>query len=709
MTTDILNKLDTFATLEQQEIVLVRNLMRENHVPKGEILFHEGDKGDRMYIVQKGEIAISINVGDGEEMEVSRIGEGSFFGEMSIIEQGIRSATCRAIDECILLSWDRSSFNTLIENQPKIAIKIMERMLNTAALRLKNTGTFLSDMVRWGEDARLRAITDEMTKLYNRRFFDEALKITLSDAIALKQPMSLVMLDIDKFGTLNKEYGEKIGDEIIFIVADIFRDIFDEDDILIRYGGDEFSFILPDKDGEIALAYCNRVVNSVRRIDILKDMGGSFKHPSVSIGIASYPEHGKTVSRLIEDADKALYASKEAGRNQATLLGYINDSHKNTALPNSHPGNTAMDNTIRAMVSKENFLISGHAHADGDCLFSMTAIAFALGDMGKSVTVLLNTELLDKVPTLRDICKRHSVKIAVSLQEISDKTDTLLICDTAKPSMLEHKEFIQSIAKQDNILVIEIDHHIDADREFIGNTQYNLIYPVASSCEIVACILERMLKEESITAQLNGRRLLSFDILESLIAGIDSDTKKGKLFRTKEEEIHYKQLFHALNTLPADESGWEPNMQTIARILEAPSVRENLCLQDFLQSKHSVDKISWVALDEKTSKRLWEKYDSETVVNVARHLTDLMAQESAYLGLVAYYDNPQESDLIQFRMRRDKLYKGLDLRTFITHFNIDDGGGHEGAVGFRLSKNKVTDFPAYINSLVNAALKMMQL
>ena len=104
-------------------------------------------------------------------MEVSRISEGSFFGEMSIIELDNRSATCRAVEECNLLTLDVSSFLTLVDTEPNIAIKVMQRMLNTAANRLKKTGTFLSDMVRWGEDARIRAITDEFTKIYNRRFF----------------------------------------------------------------------------------------------------------------------------------------------------------------------------------------------------------------------------------------------------------------------------------------------------------------------------------------------------------------------------------------------------------------------------------------------------------------------------------------------------------------------------------------------------------
>ena len=163
-------------------------------------------------------------------------------------------------------------------------------------------------------------------------FFDEALKVAVSDASS-SQPMSLVMLDLDRFGTLNKEYGEDVGDRVILAAVEVFRDTFDSDDILIRYGGDEFSFILPGKSGITALDYCNRMGESLRQLDILNGLGGSFKHPSASVGIAVCPDHGVSVQEMVEKADSALYSAKEAGRDQAKLFAIPEQENRKKFAP----------------------------------------------------------------------------------------------------------------------------------------------------------------------------------------------------------------------------------------------------------------------------------------------------------------------------------------------------------------------------------------
>ncbi|MDT8299452.1 MAG: GGDEF domain-containing protein, partial [Spirochaetaceae bacterium] len=194
-------------------------------------------------------------------------------------------------------------------------------MLQTATSRLQNTGAFLSDMVKWGESARIRAVTDDFTGLYNRRFFDDALKDSIQESILNGRPYSLVILDLDRFGTLNAEYGEAVGDSVIQAAVPVFIGVFDESDILSRYGGDEFAFILPGKTGEEALERCRKVCRGLRELEIPALEKGSFDHLSASIGIATCPIHGENTQELLDRADQALYAAKEAGRDRAVLYG----------------------------------------------------------------------------------------------------------------------------------------------------------------------------------------------------------------------------------------------------------------------------------------------------------------------------------------------------------------------------------------------------
>ena len=118
-------------------------------------------------------------------------------------------------------------------------------MLSITVKRLLNVGAFVTQMVQWGEESRKRAITDPATGLFNRRYLEESFEGLVNRARTEGSSLSFVMFDMDRFGTLNTKYGQEFCDGLIVISAGVFRDVFSKDDILVRYGGDEFIFIFP--------------------------------------------------------------------------------------------------------------------------------------------------------------------------------------------------------------------------------------------------------------------------------------------------------------------------------------------------------------------------------------------------------------------------------------------------------------------------------
>ena len=190
---------------------------------------------------------------------------------------------------------------------------MLRRMAAITATRLDSTGTLLSQMVKWGEGARKRAITDPATGLFNRRFYDESLDGIVRRAEVEGATLGLAMFDLDRFGSLNKEYGQAFGDRLIVESAAAFRRVFAPTDILVRYGGDEFAFLLPGRDAASALERCRAVNEEIRSLRFAE-------HPELrltcSLGLAVFPTHARTLAELKDKADKALYRAKEGGRDR---------------------------------------------------------------------------------------------------------------------------------------------------------------------------------------------------------------------------------------------------------------------------------------------------------------------------------------------------------------------------------------------------------
>jgi diguanylate cyclase (GGDEF)-like protein len=302
-----------FTDLPAGERAQVAGRMQQRSLRKGATLFSEGDPGDELYVILSGSMAVTVKTPDGAEITLSEIGAGGFLGEMSIIEQAPRSATCRALADCELLALHANDFLELIASRPQAAAAILRSMGTITATRLGNTGSLLSQMVKWGEGSRKRAITDEATGLFNRRFYDESLGDIVRRAELERSALALAMFDLDHFGDLNKTFGTAFCDRLIVEAAGIFRRVFAATDILVRYGGDEFAFILPGRDAAAAVPRCRAVNDEVRRLRF-------GEHPDLrltcSLGVAVYPVHARTLEELKVKADKALYRAKEGGRDR---------------------------------------------------------------------------------------------------------------------------------------------------------------------------------------------------------------------------------------------------------------------------------------------------------------------------------------------------------------------------------------------------------
>lgn len=167
------------------------------------------------------------------------------------------------------------------------------------------------------QKAASQSLIDGLTGIYNRKAFDMHLQDLIDRSTLAKAPFSMLFLDIDNFKNINDTYGHQIGDRIILALVQKCRQFIRKEDLLCRYGGEEFVIILPGASLKVAFSRAQKICNYTAKTrytfnDGKKDHALTF---TVSIGVSSYCK-GDTVTTLIERSDRALYEAKRSGKNR---------------------------------------------------------------------------------------------------------------------------------------------------------------------------------------------------------------------------------------------------------------------------------------------------------------------------------------------------------------------------------------------------------
>jgi diguanylate cyclase (GGDEF)-like protein len=163
--------------------------------------------------------------------------------------------------------------------------------------------------------AEIRAATDGLTGLPNKRAVTDTLKRMFAQAASERSPLALLMLDLDHFKQVNDNNGHAVGDQVLANVGTVMRGAMRSHDFAGRNGGEEFAILLPDTEIPVALRIAERVRAAVAEMSL----PGTDVPLTVSIGVAGYPEHASTPDRLARLADAALYLAKREGRNRVEL------------------------------------------------------------------------------------------------------------------------------------------------------------------------------------------------------------------------------------------------------------------------------------------------------------------------------------------------------------------------------------------------------
>lgn len=182
--------------------------------------------------------------------------------------------------------------------------------------RLQLSKTEIGNLQQSLDAIRAESLTDPLTGLGNRKYFDRSIERAVEQALASGEPLSLLMFDIDHFKSFNNSYGHLTGDQVLRLVALSLKQTIKGQDITARYGGEEFAVVLPDTGLRQALTVADHIRRAVMAKELKKKSTGEILgRVTISVGV-SILKSGDDTDSLIERADACLYAAKRNGRNR---------------------------------------------------------------------------------------------------------------------------------------------------------------------------------------------------------------------------------------------------------------------------------------------------------------------------------------------------------------------------------------------------------
>lgn len=370
---------------------------------------------------------------------------------------------------------------------------------------------------------RDQAVTDALTGLYNRRYFEEALEKEVQRAKRQQQPFSIIGIDLDFLKKINDTHGHFYGDLAIKTIADVLKANARSVDVPARIGGEEFDVLLPGISSDGAMIAAERIRSAIEKTEI-----DTIGHITGSLGVATYFEHTDNVEELLELTDQAMYTSKREGRNRVTLAKPISETSWQEIAVNTFVDILSKNRIPMAKHLSKELCLKLQAPANKDemtneSLYTVADVLTKLYNPMHSSGVIKNKVLMAASLAKRfDLPKEEidNLKVAVLLYDIGNLMLPQDILQKATPltdeerdkiknhPIIAAREILKPISYIQDVLPIIEYHHENWDGSGYPNKMSKDEIPLTSQIILIIDEYFALIEPRPYRAKLSSRDAL---------------------------------------------------------------------------------------------------------------------------------------------------------------------------------------------------------
>lgn len=315
---ELLRRVDVLSPLREYELDTIARHCEFTAFVRGQVIFTQGSAADSFHVVDRGRVGIITVDHEGADAVIAHIAESESFGEIDFLARSPRSATALADVDSVLLGFPARGHSpeTIFREHPYLWGGMLYRLLGVIAGRIWHVNRLLMEKSQWLMDLRKQLLRDKMTGLYNQVFLKEDFVNLLPD---FGKRAALLMLKPDNFKDINDRYGHEAGDRVLNLMAIFLQSELGENDIGVRYRGDEYAAILPGAGKDEAVKKAKEINAAFRTMSLSRIIDSGEERIRVSVGIALYPDDAETSAGLVTAAHRKMSGARSAGGNRVLV------------------------------------------------------------------------------------------------------------------------------------------------------------------------------------------------------------------------------------------------------------------------------------------------------------------------------------------------------------------------------------------------------